>query len=108
MNVGERVPVEQHQVGNLPYLDGPATLFLSHETCGSDCRSLQGRHGRQARLHQQRKFVVKAEAWKYIRIVDVAAREDGNTSPVHAPDELELFRKLAVSVSPNRSGPCLH
>jgi len=50
---------------------------------------------------------VEAEAWIYVGIVSIAARQDADTSPVHAPDQLEFLGKLAVSVRPILSAPLL-
>ena len=58
MDVGERVFVEQNEIGDLAGFDGSAAVELSNKLSGITRGGLQGAERRQTSIDQQHEFVM--------------------------------------------------
>jgi hypothetical protein len=62
MNIGKRIGVENHQIGELPRLDSSEIIQFPEEPRRVQSRSLEGCQRRQPPFHHQCEFVMQAES----------------------------------------------
>lgn len=89
VDVGERIGIEEDEVGDLVGLDGAVSVELAQKFGGIFRGGLQGLHGREAGLDEIREIFVKGRAREDVGRGRVGASHDANAGSLHLDDDDE-------------------